>query len=209
MRRHRHSQHAPPALAKLVVVATTPDLGAVATAIGGDQVSVTVLAKPTEDPHFVDARPSHIVTLNPADVLIEGDFQGGTRVIALGGTGAASTVPLLAFSASSFGFGQSGLGVIQAQDFTISNGGQLAVTLERLYSLGDFVLRHNCPQVLEPGRSCTVATAFLPTLPGPRDGLLVIESSAEGSPHRIPLEGSGCRMYSLRGARLGLPSCAH
>jgi ABC-type Zn uptake system ZnuABC Zn-binding protein ZnuA len=40
--------------------------------IGGDKVVVTNLAKPTEDPHFVDAKPSHIVTLNRADMLIEG-----------------------------------------------------------------------------------------------------------------------------------------
>ena len=37
------------------VVATTPDLAAVAREIGGDLVTVTALAKPTEDPHFVDA----------------------------------------------------------------------------------------------------------------------------------------------------------
>lgn len=60
---------------KLNVVATTPDLGAIATAIGGSSVTVKVLAKPTEDPHFVDAKPSHIVTLNRADVLIEGGAE--------------------------------------------------------------------------------------------------------------------------------------
>ncbi len=64
-----------PALAKLTVVATTPDLGAVASAVGGDRVAVTNLAKPTEDPHFVDARPTHIVTLNRADALIEGGAE--------------------------------------------------------------------------------------------------------------------------------------
>ncbi len=61
--------------AKLNVVATTPDLGALATEIGGDRVEVKVLAKPTEDPHFADAKPSHIVTLNRADVLIEGGAE--------------------------------------------------------------------------------------------------------------------------------------
>jgi zinc/manganese transport system substrate-binding protein len=60
---------------KLDVVATTPDLGALAQAIGGANVSVKTLAKPTEDPHFVDAKPSHIVTLNRADVLIEGGAE--------------------------------------------------------------------------------------------------------------------------------------
>jgi zinc/manganese transport system substrate-binding protein len=57
------------------VVATTADLGALARAIGGDQIDVKVLAKPTEDPHFVDAKPSHIVTLNRADVLIDGGAE--------------------------------------------------------------------------------------------------------------------------------------
>lgn len=60
---------------KLSVVATTPDFGAIAREIGGDAVDVKVLAKPTEDPHFVDAKPSHVVTLNRADALIEGGAE--------------------------------------------------------------------------------------------------------------------------------------
>ena len=65
----------PPAAKKLNVVTTTPDLGALAREIGGDAVDVKTLAKPSEDPHFVDAKPSHIVTLNRADVLIEGGAE--------------------------------------------------------------------------------------------------------------------------------------
>ena len=64
-----------PLPAQLNVVATTPDLGALAKAIGGNAVTVKALAKPTEDAHFVDAKPSHIVTLNRADVLIEGGAE--------------------------------------------------------------------------------------------------------------------------------------
>ena len=60
---------------KISVVATTPDLAALAREIGGDVVDVKALAKPTEDAHFVDAKPSHIVTLNRADVLIEGGAE--------------------------------------------------------------------------------------------------------------------------------------
>jgi zinc/manganese transport system substrate-binding protein len=59
----------------LNVVATTPDLASLAMEIGGDAVQVKTLAKSTEDPHFVDAKPSHIVTLNKADVLIEGGVE--------------------------------------------------------------------------------------------------------------------------------------
>jgi len=57
---------------RLNVVATTADLAAIATAVGGDAAEVTTVARPTEDPHFVDAKPSFIRVLNQADVLIEG-----------------------------------------------------------------------------------------------------------------------------------------
>ena len=66
---------AAPVAGQLRVVATTPDLGALAREIGGDRVEITALAKPTEDPHFVDARPSLIVTLNRADMLIDGGAE--------------------------------------------------------------------------------------------------------------------------------------
>ena len=56
----------------LAVVATTADLAAVARAVGGDAIEVTTLARPTEDPHFADAKPSFIRVVNQADVLIEG-----------------------------------------------------------------------------------------------------------------------------------------
>jgi zinc/manganese transport system substrate-binding protein len=63
------------AQAKLNVVATTADLGAIAKKIGADKVEVTTLGKPTEDPHFVDAKPSFIVKLNRADVVVEGGAE--------------------------------------------------------------------------------------------------------------------------------------
>src|SRR2546428_8557490 len=61
--------------AKLNVVATLPDFGSIAQAIGGDKVKVTSIARGTEDQHFVDARPSFIRVLNQADVLIEGGAE--------------------------------------------------------------------------------------------------------------------------------------
>src|SRR5689334_1808133 len=61
--------------AKLNVVATLPDFGALAREVGGENVDVIVLAKATEDPHFVDARPSFVVKLREADVLIDGGAE--------------------------------------------------------------------------------------------------------------------------------------
>ena len=64
-----------PAHAKLNVVATLPDFASLAEEIGGDKIKVTSLAKGTEDPHFVDAKPSFIRVLNQADALIEGGAE--------------------------------------------------------------------------------------------------------------------------------------
>src|ERR1700726_2482261 len=61
--------------AKLNVVATLPDFGSLAREIGGDKIDIVVLAKATEDPHFVDARPSFVVSLRNADVLIDGGAE--------------------------------------------------------------------------------------------------------------------------------------
>jgi len=61
--------------AKLSVVATLPDFGSLAREIGGDKIDVITLAKPTEDPHFVDARPSFVVSLRSADLLIDGGAE--------------------------------------------------------------------------------------------------------------------------------------
>jgi hypothetical protein len=64
-RRPRPSRWSPP----------PPSTGRSPTQLGGDRVSVTTIAKPTEDPHFVDARPSQIVALSRADALIEGGAE--------------------------------------------------------------------------------------------------------------------------------------
>jgi len=61
--------------ATIKVVATLPDLASLAREVGGDKVEVSAMAKPTEDSHFVDARPSFVVQLRSADVLIDGGAE--------------------------------------------------------------------------------------------------------------------------------------
>jgi len=58
------------ASAQLKVVATTEDLGSLTREIGGDKVAVTSLAKGYQDPHFVDPKPSFILAVSRADLLI-------------------------------------------------------------------------------------------------------------------------------------------
>jgi zinc/manganese transport system substrate-binding protein len=56
--------------AELNVVTTTPDLAAIAAVVGGARVRVKALALPTQDPHWVDARPNLALELSRADLLI-------------------------------------------------------------------------------------------------------------------------------------------
>jgi zinc/manganese transport system substrate-binding protein len=62
-----------PAFAKLNVVATLPWIGNVAQEIGGNKVTVTTLVKPSQDPHFLEAKPSMILAARRADVIM---YQG-------------------------------------------------------------------------------------------------------------------------------------
>lgn len=56
--------------ARLEVVSTTQDPAAIARAVGGDRVRVTALAKGYQDPHFLDAKPSYILEISRADLVL-------------------------------------------------------------------------------------------------------------------------------------------
>jgi ABC-type Zn uptake system ZnuABC Zn-binding protein ZnuA len=60
----------------LQVVATVPELGSLVREVGGEHVAVTVLARGTEDPHFVEAKPSFIKALSQADMYIQVGLEG-------------------------------------------------------------------------------------------------------------------------------------
>src|SRR5262249_60003699 len=58
------------AASKLQVMTATTDLAALAQEIGGDRVDVESVAKGYQDPHFVEAKPSFLLKLRHADLLI-------------------------------------------------------------------------------------------------------------------------------------------
>jgi ABC-type Zn uptake system ZnuABC Zn-binding protein ZnuA len=61
---------APARSVALDVVATVPDLGSLATTVGGEDVDVAVLVKGPQDPHFLEPRPSFVRALHDADVFV-------------------------------------------------------------------------------------------------------------------------------------------
>ncbi|MFO0745721.1 MAG: metal ABC transporter substrate-binding protein [Myxococcota bacterium] len=105
---------APPAAAKLKVVATLSDYGWLAEQIGGDKVETVVLCPPGQDPHFLAPRPSYAVEIGSADALISTGLdlelwlnalldKAGNNKVSPGQPGfirAADGVPLLEVPAS-------------------------------------------------------------------------------------------------------------
>ena len=55
---------------KLNVITATTDLAALAQEVGGDKINVESLAKGYQDPHFVEAKPSFLLKLRQADLLL-------------------------------------------------------------------------------------------------------------------------------------------
>ena len=60
----------PPARAAVNVMAATEDLADLTRQVGGDKVKVEAIAKGYQDPHFVEAKPSFILKLAHADLLV-------------------------------------------------------------------------------------------------------------------------------------------
>jgi ABC-type Zn uptake system ZnuABC Zn-binding protein ZnuA len=60
---------------KLNVVTSTTDMAALAQEVGGDRISVESIARGYQDPHFVEAKPSFLLKLRQADLLISVGLQ--------------------------------------------------------------------------------------------------------------------------------------
>ncbi len=77
---------------RINVVASVPEVGSLVEEIGGDAVSLTVIAKGTEDPHFVEAKPSFVKAASRADLLVIVGMQleiGWTPVVLQGARNSA------------------------------------------------------------------------------------------------------------------------
>src|SRR6516225_6038228 len=55
---------------KLNVMTSTTDLAALAQEVGGDRITIDSIARGYQDPHFVEAKPSFLLKLRNADLLI-------------------------------------------------------------------------------------------------------------------------------------------
>jgi zinc/manganese transport system substrate-binding protein len=60
----------PLANAKLKVVASTADVGALVKEVGGSDIDIDAIAKGTQDPHAIEPKPSYMLKMNGADLVV-------------------------------------------------------------------------------------------------------------------------------------------
>ena len=56
--------------AKLKVVASTEDVASIVAEIGGDKINLDFIARGALDAHYIEAKPSFMIKLNKADLLV-------------------------------------------------------------------------------------------------------------------------------------------
>jgi len=116
----------------------------------------------------------------------------------LSGTGSASA-PGVGLAPANLSFGGQMLTTTSAATpVTLTNTGNGALTINTIAGSGDFAATSTgagaCPigpATLLAGAKCTINVTFAPTVLGARVGTLTVTDNAGGSPHTVPLTGSG------------------
>jgi hypothetical protein len=120
--------------------------------------------------------------------------QYRTQTVTLNGIGLAPPgVSLSPFSTVTFP--ATGVGISSAgQTVTLTNNGGVPLLVQSIVVAGDFVIvsgSNTCGSTVALGAACTMQVAFVPTVGGPRAGVLTVTDNASNSPQMLTLTGSG------------------
>ena len=135
------------------------------------------------------------VGLSVGSITITDSAIGSPHTITLTGTGA---VPAANLSATSLAFPSQGVGTTSPPEpVTLSNTGQVAMSITSVTITGNFAQTNNCGTTLAAGASCTVNVTFTPQQTGAESGTLEIADNAAGSPQIVSLSGTGTISVTL------------
>jgi len=114
---------------------------------------------------------------------------GSTQTVSLTGTGDA---PMMNLSISSLNFAALMVGAkSSAQSVTLTNTGNVALTISALAMNGDFSQTNNCANSVAAGANCTINATFNPAAGGTRSGSITLTGNAPDSPQTVTLSGVG------------------
>ena len=129
-------------------------------------------------------------------IIETSDPSAPSLAVALSGTsGNSKDIAVLALSADTLTFGVESVGKTSAaKPVTLTAGSVVAVSVNNVEIFGpnaaDFSFQTTCTN-LAVNAKCAINVTFSPSQAGPRAALLVINTSAGGSPQTVFLEGTG------------------
>jgi hypothetical protein len=138
-------------------------------------------------------------TISTSYGIVLGNFAagGGFGVAAIGsGTTIKVFLQTLSLSPSPVTFGSVGVGTVSpAQTVTVANNTSSTVTISGISFAGtnpaDFSQTSTCATPLVSAGTCTVSVTLTPGAVGARSAILSLADNAPGSPHTVPLSGTG------------------
>jgi hypothetical protein len=138
----------------------------------------------------------------------------GTFQTTFGGNGDAfvtkispADAPGLALGPGELIFGLQALGTTSApQAVTLLAAGSQPLSITSIVASGDFAQTNTCGSAVPSGTTCTISVTFTPKAAGIRTGAVTITDNAAGSPHKLPLTGTGASGgVSLTPANVSFP----
>ncbi len=132
-------------------------------------------------------------TARSASLSITDNASGSPHTVTLTGTG---TSPAAQLSPTSEAFGVQLINTTSsARAVTLSNTGNATLSITSISLTGtnaaDFARTTTCGTTLAAGANCSISLTFRPTATGSRTATLSISDNAPGSPHTVPLTGTG------------------
>jgi hypothetical protein len=118
----------------------------------------------------------------------------GVLVLALSAFAPAQNQPdALIISPQKVEFGKQSVASESAPiQIMVRNASNSAIHFDQIISSGiDFQSSNNCSNELPAGAECTVQVRFKPAISGDRMGAIEIAASDSGSPHYVPVAGTG------------------
>jgi hypothetical protein len=139
------------------------------------------------------------VTFRPAgpgtragELTIASDAAGSPHRVIFTGVGLGSAGPVVSLSPSSVTFGAQAIGTTSGVlTAALRNTGASPLAISGVAVEGEFGLSHDCGASLAAGATCTISLTFTPQAIGTRIGRVIVTDDAPGSPHVLPVSGTG------------------
>jgi hypothetical protein len=126
-----------------------------------------------------------------ATLSIADNAPGSPQSVALSGTGLAAGISL---NPTSVPFGNQNVGPSTSQTITVTNTGNSALAITAVTIAGSSFFKASpaasCASIA-PQATCPITVTFTPTASGAVSANLSIADNAAGSPHVVPLSGTG------------------